>query len=164
MSHATPREERLERLTRLARGLTYATSASEILRSAAEQAAALLEAEKAILLLADDDGLLHVHASFGISHDVISRFRASFDESLASRLQGLLGSAEGFLGVPLVSKGRVKGLLAVIRRPGVEIRDDDEWLLSALADQMAAPLENAQLVATLRHTALLMENDRLYEA
>jgi signal transduction histidine kinase len=163
MSQATPREERLKRLTHLSRGFTYAASASEILRSAAEQAAVLLEAEKAILLLVDTEGLLRVQASFGVSDDVISRFRASFDESLASRLQGLLGSAEGFLGVPLVAKGRVTGLLAVMRKPGVEHRDDDEWLLSALADQMAAPLENAQLAAKLQHAALLVENARLYE-
>ena len=160
----TPRDERLKRLTHLSRSFTYAASASEILRSMAEQAAELLEAEKAILMLADDEGLLRVHASFGVSNEIVSRFRASFDESLASRIQGLLGSAEGFLGVPLVAKGRVIGLLAVMLKPGVEIGDDDEWLLSALADQMAAPLENAQLAAKLQHAALLVENARLYEA
>src|SRR6185436_13068274 len=103
---ATPgpsdREERLKRLTHLSRGFTYAASLSEILRYAAEQAADLLEAEKAILMLADDEGLLRVHASFGVSDDIVSRFRMSFDESLISRLKGLFGTSEGFLGVPLV--------------------------------------------------------------
>ena len=159
-----PREERLERLTHLSRGFTYAVSASEILRSATEHAADLLEAEKAILMLADDEGQLRVHASVGVSNDAISRFSASFDESLATRLQGLLGSSEGFLGVPLVARGRVTGMLAVMRKPGVEVREDDEWLLSALADQITAPVENAQLAAKLQHAALLVENARLYEA
>ena len=156
-------EERLKRLTHISRGFTYAASLGEILRHAAEQAADLLDAEKAILMLADDDGLLRVHASFGVSDDVVQRFRASFDESLVSRLQGLFGTADGFLGVPLVVQGRVIGLLAVMRRSNADVSADDEWLLSALADQMAAPLENAQLAAKLQHAALLVENARLYE-
>jgi signal transduction histidine kinase len=156
--------DRLKRLTSLSRGFTYAVSLSDILRYAAEQAADLLDAEKAILMLADDDGLLRVHASFGVSDDVVTRFRASFDESLVSRLQGLFGTSEGFLGVPLVVQGRVIGLLAVMRRSNEHASDDDEWLLSALADQMAAPLENAQLAAKIQHAALLVENARLYES
>jgi signal transduction histidine kinase len=161
---STQREDRLRRLTQLSRGFTYAGSLSEILRHAAEQAADLLQAEKAILMLANDEGLLRVRASFGVSDDIVTRFRASFDESLASRLKGLFGGDEGFLGVPLVAQGRVIGLLAVMRKAPLEIADDDEWLLSALADQMAAPLENAQLSAKIQHAALLMENARLYES
>jgi signal transduction histidine kinase len=160
----TTNEDRLKRLTQISRGFTYASSLSEILRHAAQQAADLLEAEKAILMLADDDGLLRVHASFGVDDDVVDRFRASFDESLISRFHGLFGTAEGFLGVPLVVQGRVIGLLAVMRRPGVDVSADDEWLLSALADQMAAPLENAKLAATIQRAALLVENARLYES
>jgi signal transduction histidine kinase len=164
---ATPRsttsEDRLKRLTQISRGFTYASSLSELLRHAAQQAADLLDADKAILMLSDDDGLLRVHAAFGVSDDVVSRFRASFDESLVSRLQGLFGTSEGFLGVPLVVQGRVTGLLAVMRTSD-DVSEDDEWLLSALADQMAAPLENAQLAATVQRAALLVENARLYEA
>lgn len=163
---APPRigEDRLKRLTDVSRGFTYAASLSELLRYAAEQAADLLEAEKAILMLADDEGLLRVHASFGVTDETVSRFRASFDESLVSRLKGLFGTAEGFLGVPLVVQGRVIGLLAVMRRSDVATDENDEWLLSALADQMAAPLENAQLAAKIQHAALLVENARLYES
>jgi signal transduction histidine kinase len=157
-------EERLKRLTQISRGFTYAASLGEILHHAAEQAADLLDAEKAILMLADDEGLLRVHASFGVSDDVVQRFRASFDESLVSRLKGLFGTAEGFLGVPLVVQGRVIGLLAVMRRSNVDVIADEEWLLSALADQMAAPLENAQLAAKIQRAALLVENARLYES
>jgi signal transduction histidine kinase len=157
-------DDRLKRLTQLSRGFTYAGSLSEILRHAAEQAADLLEAEKAILMLAEDDGLLRVRASFGVSEEIVTRFRSSFDESLASRLKGLFGGEQGFLGVPLVAQGRVIGLLAVMRKPDQEMDPDDEWLLSALADQMAAPLENAQLAAKIQHASLLVENARLYEA
>jgi signal transduction histidine kinase len=148
----------------LSRGFTYAASLSDILQYSAEQAADLLDAEKAILMLADEDGLLRVHASFGVSDDVVARFRSSFDESLVSRLKGLFGTSEGFLGVPLVVQGRVIGLLAVMRKSSENINEDDEWLLSALADQMAAPLENAQLAAKIQQAALMVENARLYES
>ena len=157
-------EDRLKRLTLLSRGFTYAGSLAELLRHAAEQAADLLEADKAILMLTDDDGLLRVRGSFGVSDDIVARFRASFDESLASRMRGLFGGDDGFLGVPLVAQGRVIGLLAVMRKLEREMDADDEWLLSALADQMAAPLENAQLTEKMQHAALLVENVRLYEA
>jgi signal transduction histidine kinase len=156
--------ERLKRLTELARGFTDASSFSEIMRHAAEHTAGLLDAEKAILMLADEEGLLRVQGSFGVSEDVVSRFRVMFDESVASRLQGLFGTSEGFLGVPLVSQGRVIGLLAVMRRPDHELTSTDEWLLSALADQISAHVENAQLTEKIREDALLIENVRLYES
>ena len=156
--------EWLKRLTEVSRGFTDASSFSEIMRHAAEHTAGLLDAEKAILMLADEEGLLRVNGSFGVSEDVVSRFRSMFDESVASRLKGLFGTSEGFLGVPLVSQGRVIGLLAVMRRPDHELGDTDEWLLSALADQISAHLENAQLTAKIKHDALLLENARLYES
>jgi len=163
-SRAAVDPERLKRLTELTRGFTDASSFSEIMRHVAEHTADLLDAEKAILMLADEEGLLRVQGSFGVSEDVVSRFRLQFDESVASRLQGLFGTAEGFLGVPLVSQGRVIGLLAVMRRPDHELGTTDEWLLSALADQLAAHVENAQLTEKIKDDALLMENARLYES
>ena len=163
-SRAAVDPERLKRLAQLSRGFTDASSFSEIMRHAAEHTAGMLEAEKAILMLADDEGLLRVHGSFGVSDEVVARFRTQFDESVASRLQGLFGTSEGFLGVPLVSQGRVIGLLAVMRRPEHELGRTDEWLLSALADQIAAHVENAHLTAKIKDAALLMENARLYES
>jgi signal transduction histidine kinase len=136
------------------------------LRITADGAATMLHAEKAILMLSDENGLLRVHAAYGVSEDVIERFQASFDETLASRLQGLFNteSSEGFVGVPLVVGGRMTGLLAVLRAPGQAASPDDEWLLSAIADQAAAPAENAQLAQQLERTKLLAENARLYDA
>jgi two-component system cell cycle sensor histidine kinase PleC len=47
--------------------------------------------------------------------------------------------------VPLVAQGNVTGLLAAVRSPDQQSTPDDEWLLSALADQTAVALENARL-------------------
>ena len=164
------RESRAHRLTKVSRAFTYASSLKDILHLATDQAAEMLGADKAILMLTDDEGLLRVRAAYGVSEEVVERFRESFDESLITRLKGLLGagSPEGFIGVPLVVGGNVTGLLAVVRPGGdtasAERFADDEWLLSALADQTAAPVENAQLVEALDRARLLAENSRLYEA
>ena len=164
------RESRAHRLTKVSRAFTYASSLKDILRLATDQAAEMLGADKAILMLTDEQGLLRVRAAYGVSEEVVDRFRESFDESLITRLKGLLGagSPEGFIGVPLVVGGNVTGLLAVVRPTGgannAERHADDEWLLSALADQTAAPVENAQLMEALDRARLLAENSRLYEA
>jgi signal transduction histidine kinase len=167
------RDGRAQRLTEVSRAFTYATSLKDILRLATDQAAEMLGAEKAILMLTDEEGLLRVRAAYGVSEDVVERFRESFDETLISRLTGLLGagSPDGFIGVPLVVGGKVTGLLAVVRpkQADGEPADadgyaDDEWLLSALADQTAAPVENAQLLEALDRAHLLAANARLYES
>jgi signal transduction histidine kinase len=74
------------------------------------------------------------------------------DETLARRLHGLLGAYrhECFLGVPLVARGTVTGLLAVVRPDQAPFGEEDEWLLSAAADQVAVALENARLEEEVR--------------
>lgn len=141
------RFERLRTLTEVSRLLTYTTSIDEILELAVERAADLVGADRALIMLTDDDGLLTVRAAHGVDADRIGEFREPLEESLVRRLQGLLDyrSEESFLSVPLVAQGEVTGLLATVRRGGKPSRDDDEWLLSALADQAAVALENARL-------------------
>ena len=158
--------EQVHQLTRLSRAFTDALSIDDILRMAVQQATSLLGTERAVLLLTDDAGLLRVRAAHGVEQGTLERFQHPADESLVSRLSGMLGShlAGGFIGVPLVSRGNVVGLLATVRSDGCAPTDEDEWLLSALADQVAAPLENARLATQLESSALLAENVRLYEA
>ena len=166
MELAEDREHRLQQLTQVSRAFTYAASLKDILRLAADQAAEMLDADKAILMLADDEGLLRVRAAYGVAADVVERFRESFDESLVSRLSGLFGgsSPEGFIGVPLVVQGRVTGLLAVMRPKEKPVSAAEEWLLSALADQTAAPLEHARLVEEIESARRVADTARLYEA
>jgi signal transduction histidine kinase len=141
------RESRAHRLTQVSRAFTYASSLKDILHLATDQAAEMLGADKAILMLTDEDGLLRVRAAYGVSEEVVERFRESFDESLVTRLEGLLAVMR-----PLSHAN------------DAEANADDEWLLSALADQTAAPVENAQLLEALDRARLLAENSRLYEA
>jgi signal transduction histidine kinase len=146
---ADPGFDQLRRLTEISRALTYTTSLEQVMRLTVERAAELLDAESAVLMLADGDGLLQVRATHGITEQRVTRFRAPLNDELIGRLQGLLGVAEDcFSGVPLVVGGEVTGLLAAARLHAST--PADEWLLSALADQAAVALENARLGGEVR--------------
>jgi len=103
-------------------------------------------------MLADENGLLRVRASKGVGEAALRRYGDSPRETLLRRLRGLLGAylPERFLGVPLVARGMVTGLLAVVRPDGAPFDEEDEWLLSAAADPVAVALENARLDEEVR--------------
>src|SRR5680860_1494900 len=141
------RLERLRMLTEVSRALTYTTSIEEVLELAVARTATIMEAEQALIMLEDADGLLVVRAAHGVDEDRLAELHAPLNESLVRRLQELLDypSEDCFLSVPLVAQGEVTGLMAAVRPPGKPVTGDDEWLLSALADQTAVALENARL-------------------
>lgn len=139
-----PELEQLRHLTEVSRALTYTTSVEQVAQLTVDRGARLLEASAAVLMLADVDGLLRVRAAHGVSGDSLSRFGGGHADETVERLHGLLAVAdEAVLAVPLVVGGTVTGLLAVAL--GEPATAADEWLLSALADQVAVALENARL-------------------
>jgi phosphoserine phosphatase RsbU/P len=145
----SPGFEQLRRLTEISRALTYTTSLEQVTQLTVERGAELLDAAAAVLMLPDADGLLHVRASFGITEERVTRFRAPLTDELVSRLQGLLAVPDDcYIAVPLVVAGAVTGLVAVATRQPTT--SADEWLLSALADQTAVALENARLGGEVR--------------
>lgn len=148
----TQRVERLRTLTEVSRALTYATSIEQVLALAVERAADLMAAEMSLIMLTDSDGLLVVRASHGVDEGRVGQLREPLTETLIRRLQELLDypSPECFLAVPLVVQGEVTGLLAAARAAPAAGREDDEWLLSALADQAAVALENTRLAEAVR--------------
>jgi signal transduction histidine kinase len=141
--------EQLRSLSETGRALTYATTLEQVARLTVERGAQLLNASSALIMLADDDGLLQVRDTLGIDESRVTRFRAPLDDELIGRLQGLLGVPDDcFVAVPLVANSVVTGLLAVGRQEPPS--DADEWLLSALADQAAMALENARVGGEVR--------------
>lgn len=144
------RWQQLRKLTEVSRALTYAISLRDVLELTVNRASELLETDRAVLMLTNEDGLLVVRASCGLDKDTCDRFREPLHETLLSRLQGLLGesAADHFMAVPLVVGGEVTGLLAVARPHIPDRHDEEEWLLSALADQAAVALEKTRLDET----------------
>jgi signal transduction histidine kinase len=149
MNVAETGEHRLQqimKLTEVSRALTYAVSLDEVFQLTVDHAAALLSAETSLLLVANEAGLLALRSSHGVDAALAQGFHEPLNEALVPRLAELLDtSPEGFLGVPLVIAGAIKGLLVVIRPAPSNGAKQDEWLLSALADQAAVALERARL-------------------
>ncbi len=136
----------LTRLTAVSRALTYAVSLDEVLDITVECAADMLEADRVVLMMSDEDQMLRIRASRGVEPEAVEAFAEPLDERLITKLSGVLGPdvAGSFLGVPLVVRGGVTGLLAVAGRVGEAPTERDEWLLSALADQASVAIESAQ--------------------
>src|SRR6185503_15081400 len=107
------RLQQIRTLTEVSRALTYAVSLDEVFQLTVDRAADLLAAEKALLMLANDDGLLDLRSSHGVDSAVrAERFHEPLDEALVPRLAGLLDAQpESFLGVPLVVSGVIEGIL-----------------------------------------------------
>jgi sigma-B regulation protein RsbU (phosphoserine phosphatase) len=140
------RMQQIRKLTEVSRALTYAATLDEVLQLTVTRAADLLMAEKSLLLVANGDGLLALRSSHGVDPALIERFREPLSEAFVPRLARLLDvQPETFLAVPLVVAGTIKGILVVIRGACSIGSDQDEWLLSALADQAAAALEKTRL-------------------
>jgi K+-sensing histidine kinase KdpD len=121
-------------------------SFEEVLQLTVERAAQLLHAHATVLMLSNEQGLLTVRASVGVDAADDGQSHPMNDE-LMPQLQRVLGvTAERFLGVPLVVCGRVTGILAVALPLDMQSNaDEQEWLLSALADQAAVALEKTRL-------------------
>lgn len=140
------RSVKLRGLTEVSRALTTAVTFDEVLQLTVQQAARLLGGSAAILLIADGDGLMTLRASVGTAatEPVVAH---SLEETMTHQLQRILGVAsEHLLAVPLVINDAVIGVLAVaLPADAAPIADDQEWLLSALADQAAVALEKARL-------------------
>jgi signal transduction histidine kinase len=141
-----PEIERLRQLTTVGRALTYTTSVEQVAQLTVDRGARLLGAASAVLLLAEGDAPMRVRATHGVSESRLARFGGADATDMVERLQGLLEVPDdAVLAVPLVAGGAVTGLLAVaLDAPATA---SDEWLLSALADQVAVALENARLAS-----------------
>jgi signal transduction histidine kinase len=134
------------RLNQTGRALTYARSLDEVLDLTVQSAAELLSADKVVVMLSEPDQQLRIRASWGIGPGLIGQFREPLDEHLLTRLEGVLGPEvqRFFLGVPLVTRGEVIGLLAVRRAGDGPAEAEAERLLSALADQVSLAIEGAR--------------------
>lgn len=137
---------RIRKLTEVSRSITYAASLDEVLQLTVDRAAELLAAERSLLMVVNNDGLLALRSSHGIDIVPAQDFQEPLSETLIQRLALRLDARpESFLGVPLVVAGTVKGVLVVVRSASSIGADDDEWILSALADQASVALERTRL-------------------
>src|SRR5258705_1417296 len=133
-----------DRLAAINRAITTSLNFNEALRLIVDNATELFSADNTLLLLAEDDGVLRVRAGY-IDSEITSQFTGPMEESVIRDLARQLkpSSAKELVTVPIVAKGYVNGFLAIIRDS--PLNAEEQWQLTALADQAAIALNNARL-------------------
>ena len=133
------------RLAEINRAITTSLDFDKVLNLIVENAAQLVDASACMLLLSDSRQQMRIRASQGIDHKLALSFSGGMEEDLIESLQKLIPhSASGtMISVPIIAKQALNGLLVIARdKP---LNDEEEWQLSALADQAAIALRNARL-------------------
>jgi len=133
------------RLADINRAITTSLNFDKVLDLIVENASQLVGARVCVLLLVDKNGMLRIRAARGLHPELAKEFVAEMGENAVKALHGVLsvGADEVLVSVPVIAKHAVNGLLAIVRdRP---LDADEEWQLSALADQAEIALQNARL-------------------
>jgi PAS domain S-box-containing protein len=139
------KKEPYRRLAEINRAITTSLDFDRVLNLIVENAAQLVDASACMLLLADSEHRMRIRASLGIDEDVAASFAGDIEEDLIKSLLRLIppSVAGSMTSVPIIAKQALNGLL-VIAREGA-LNEEEEWQLSALADQAAIALRNARL-------------------
>jgi len=139
------KKEPYKRLAEINRAITTSLNFDEVLDLIVENATQLVGARIASLLLVDKDGLLRIRAARGLDPGLVNSFSGLMEENVIEQLHESLAapSAETLVAVPVIAKNSLNGLLVIVRdRP---FDEEEEWQVSALADQAAIALTNARL-------------------
>lgn len=133
------------RLAEINRAITTSLDFDQVLDLIVENATQLVDASACMLLLSDSRQQMRIRASHGIDAGLALSFSGDIEEDLIKSLQKLIqpSSSGTMISVPIIAKQALNGLL-VIARDEV-LNEEEEWQLSALADQAAIALRNARL-------------------
>lgn len=146
--------QRNRRLLAINRAISSAEEYDAVLQLVVEQTAGFTGATACMLLLAGEDGLARIVRSVGVDPAKAAGLAAPMTENINRELCLVLGfqSPDRVLGVPVIGRGRLRGILAVYWEGTGPVPDAayDEEVLSALADQAAIALDNADRVRRLR--------------
>ncbi len=159
---------RLTVLSKVGQSVTSALELDEVLRRIVEAGIYLTQAEEGFLALLDGQtNQLYIRAAKNINEDRSRILHQKISDSLVSEVlrtghplrmaqtseEQSLKVSTGFLVnnllyVPVLSKDRIRGVLAVDNRAGEQAFGEmDEMLLASLADYAAVAIENAHLYA-----------------
>jgi PAS domain S-box-containing protein len=133
------------RLAEINRAITTSLNFDQVLDLIVQNAAQLVKAKVSVLLLVDQEGRLRIRAAHGIDQDLAKNFTGRMEEDVVRQLRSALplGAEEVLVSVPVIAKQSLNGLLVIAREQPLD--SDEQWQLSALADQAAIALRNARL-------------------
>ena len=154
----------------IGKSVTSLLDLEKVLNRIVEAAVYLTGAEEGALLLVDEDsGELHMRAARNLGDKYSRGFRLRVDDSIAGQVvktgKPVLAQVENggealkiktgylvraLLNVPLKAADRVIGVLSVDNRVSTQpFSQNDQYLLSALADWATIAIENARVVESL---------------
>ena len=139
------KKEPYKRLAEINRAITTSLDFDRVLNLIVENAVQLVDASACLLLLADSEQRMRIHASFGVDKNRALAFSGDMEEDLIKRLRKVLPTDVfgPVTSVPIIAKRALNGVLVIAR--GERLNEEEEWQLSALADQAAIALRNARL-------------------
>jgi PAS domain S-box-containing protein len=139
------KKEPSRRLAEINRAITTSLNFDEVLDLITKNTAQLVDARICLLLLVDPEGDLSIRSARGIDADLVRIFSGRMEEDVIRQLQVALaiGDDETLVSVPVMAKQSLTGLLVIVRSQ--PLTADEQWQLSALADQAAIALDNARL-------------------
>lgn len=138
-------KEASRRLAEINRAITTSLNFDEVLDLIVQNSAQLVEARLCVLLLADASGTLRIRAARGADSELVRNFSGQMNEDVIRRLRVTLGIAsdETLVSVPVIAKQSLTGLLVIAREEPLDA--EEQWQLSAFADQAAIAWSNARL-------------------
>ena len=141
----TAKKDPYRRLAEINRAITSSLKFDEVLDLIVKNAAELVDARITALLLLDKDGLLRIRAVHGLDAATVTSFAGRMEEDVIRQLHDslLMSPNEVLESVPIIANQVVTGLLLIANDKALD--KEEEWQLSALADQAAIALTNARL-------------------
>ena len=160
--------QRLTALTRIVREVDSAPDLDSALRLLVRRTREVMGSDVCTVYVTDEDERRHVVAATnGLSSRVVGNLQFGFGKGLIGRVaasrqpvnldrvpQGLdrdvllqqagAGPYEGFLGVPIIHKAMVEGVLLIRQREARRFDDADEAFLSTLAAQLGGAIAYAR--------------------
>ena len=147
---------RLQQFLAVNRAIAGSLDHDELLRLVVENTRDFAGAEACALLLSNGDGATHTASAVGAAMNPIIPLSFVLDESIHQRLRDAIGSPEDgrLISVPVIQQGSLIGILAILQsHPDVERDEGEAFWLSALADQAAIALKNADRLGRARESA-----------
>ncbi len=138
-------KEPYRRLAEINRAITTSLNFDRVLDLIVENAVQLVGAKVCLLLLVDKGGTLRIRAANGVDPELLKGFSGAMEEDVIRQIHQSLAmrADETLISVPVIAKGSLDGLLVI--SPVHPLNAEEEWQLSALADQAAIALTNARL-------------------
>ena len=184
MSEFTSSEERVEALVNAGLALASELNLSTLLQRVADLAREVIGARYAAVGTVDDEGRLLTFVHSGLSEELVQKIGllpkgigvlgAIIEEGKPLRLHEIAQHPRAvgfpphhpamhtFLGVPIVSRGKVFGRLYMTEKEGRnDFTEDDERVAMLFAAQAGVAVENARLSERLHDMAVFEERDRI---